>query len=80
MFECCLQTSAIFAPAKTPGTVITRLNQEIVRFLRTPDAKERFFSSGVEAIGSTPEELAATMKSEVARLGKMIKEVGIKAQ
>ena len=74
------QTSAIFAPAKTPGAVITRLNQEIVRFLKTPEAKERFFSSGVEAIGSTPEELAATIRSEVARLGKMIREVGIKAQ
>jgi tripartite-type tricarboxylate transporter receptor subunit TctC len=73
------QMNVVFAPVKTPEAIIHRLNQEIVRFLRTAEAKERFFNAGVEVVGSTPEELAATMRSDVARWSKVIKEAGIKA-
>lgn len=68
-----------FAPAKTPEPVLTRLNQEIVRFIHTPDAKERLIKFGVEPVGSSPEELTAIMKSEMVRLGKVIKSAGITA-
>ena len=70
----------ILAPAKTPGPVIKRLNQEMRRFLETPEAKERFFSTGVEAVGSTPDEFASKIKSDVARMGKLIKDAGIGKQ
>jgi tripartite-type tricarboxylate transporter receptor subunit TctC len=68
----------VFAPAKTPGTVVTLLNREIVRFLRTTEAKERFANGGLEIVGSSPEQLSATMKAEMSRLGKVIKDAGIK--
>jgi len=68
----------IFAPAKTPAAIVQRLNQEIVPYLRRPETKERFMSAGVETVGSTPEELLATVKSEMDRLGKVIKEAGIR--
>ena len=71
--------NAMFAPAKTPAAVIGRLNQEIVRVLKTPEAKDRLFNAGLEAVGSSPEELAAFVKSEMSRLGKVIKDAGIKA-
>ena len=45
-----------------------------------PHIKQRFFTSGVETVGSAPEEFAAVIKSEMARLGKMIKEIGIKPE
>jgi len=61
-----------FAPTGTPLAVVARLNREIVPFLRRPDTKEKFFAAGVESLGSTPEELEATVKSEMARLGKVI--------
>ena len=67
----------ILAPAKTPAPVIRRLNQEMRRFLETPEAKERFFSIGVEAVGSTPQEFANKIKSDMARMGKLIKDAGI---
>jgi tripartite-type tricarboxylate transporter receptor subunit TctC len=70
----------VFAPAKTPAVAVNRLNQEIVRVLNQPDVKEKFFNDGGEVIASSPEELAATMKSEMARLGKVIKEAGIRAE
>jgi tripartite-type tricarboxylate transporter receptor subunit TctC len=68
----------VFAPAKTPEAIIKRLNMDIVRFLRSAEAKERFFSAGTEIIGSSPEQLAATMKSEMTRLGKVIKDAAIR--
>ena len=71
---------AVFAPSGTPGPVIARLNQEIVRVLNQPEVKERLFNSGVEAVGSSPEELAATIKAEMSRLGKVIREAGIRVK
>ena len=71
--------SGVFAPALTPKSVIMRLNQEIVRFLTSPEAKEKLFNTGSEAAGSTPEQLAAAMKSDITKLGKVIKDAGIRA-
>ena len=71
---------AMFAPAKTPAAIINRLNQETVRFLKTPEAKERFLNSGVEVVGSTPGQLAVAFKSDMAKMGKVIKDAGIRAE
>ena len=68
----------LFAPVKTPEAVIVRLHQEVVRVLARAEVKERFLSAGVETVGSTPEEFGATVKSEMARLGKVIRDAGIK--
>jgi tripartite-type tricarboxylate transporter receptor subunit TctC len=70
----------VFAPAKTSAAIINRLNLEIVRFLRTAEAKERFFNAGVEVVGSTPAQFADKMKSEIGRLSKLIKDAGIRAE
>ena len=72
--------AGIFAPAKTPTDIINRLNQELVRFLNRDDAKERLFSVGQEVVAGTPAQLAATMKSEMTKLGKVIKDAGIRAE
>lgn len=72
-----VSVQGIFAPAGTPEAVITRLNREFIPFLRRADTREKFFAAGVEAIGGTPEELATTLKSEMARLGKVIQATGI---
>jgi len=67
----------IFAPARTPDSIIRRLNQELVRYLKSSDAKEKFLAVGTETVGSSPEELESTVKAEMARLGKVIKDAGI---
>jgi tripartite-type tricarboxylate transporter receptor subunit TctC len=69
----------VFAPAKTPAAVINRLNLEMMRYLRSPDAKEKFLAAGTEPTPSTPEELTAAMKADIAKLSKLIKSAGIKA-
>ena len=68
------------APAKTPEAIIHRLNQETVRFLNQPEVKRKLLDSGLEAAGSSPEELAATIKSSMARMDKVIKAAGIRVE
>ena len=70
----------IFAPARTPAAIIARLNQEIVRVLDQADLKKRLFNAGVEPVGNSPEQLAAMVKSEMHRWGKVIKDTGIRDQ
>lgn len=71
---------AVFAPAGTPQAIISRLNQEMVRFLRQPDTKEKLLTAySVESVGSTPDEMTALIKSEMTRLGKVIKDNNIRA-
>ncbi len=69
----------IAAPADTPGSIIARLNKETVRLLAGAEMRERFFRAGVETAGSSPDELAAVLKAEMARLGKLIRNAGIRA-
>ena len=70
----------MFAPAKTPAAIINRLNQETVRFLNQPEVKEKFFNGAMDVVASTPDELETKMKTEMSRLGKLIKDQGIRAE
>jgi tripartite-type tricarboxylate transporter receptor subunit TctC len=67
---------ALFAPAGTPQAIVSRLNQEAGRYLRSPEAKEVFLKAGIEVAPGTPEELTATMRSEIARIEKVLKAAG----
>jgi tripartite-type tricarboxylate transporter receptor subunit TctC len=69
----------MFAPAKTPPAIVEQLNREIVRALMSPDVSRRLFDSGAEVIARGPAELAAAMKDEIATTGKLIRQVGIRA-
>ncbi len=70
----------LFAPARTPAAIIKRLHAEAVQVLRSQAATERLYNYGLEVVAGTPGELAAAMKSEIARMGKLIKDAGIRAQ
>ncbi|MDP1717604.1 MAG: tripartite tricarboxylate transporter substrate-binding protein, partial [Burkholderiales bacterium] len=70
----------IVAPAGTPGVVINRLQQEIVKSLASPGLNERFTTMGATVVGSTPEELTNHVKKEIATWGKVIKTAGIKLE
>jgi tripartite-type tricarboxylate transporter receptor subunit TctC len=70
--------TVMVAPARTPAAVIGRLNQEIVRVLQRAELRDKFLADGVQVVTSTPEELAATIGSEVAKWGKLIRDVGIR--
>ncbi|MDO9279421.1 MAG: tripartite tricarboxylate transporter substrate binding protein [Polaromonas sp.] len=64
--------NAIAAPAKTPKSVIARLNKEITAALNSPDVKKRLADQNVAAQASTPEQTAELLASEVKRWGEVI--------
>ncbi len=68
----------IFAPAGTPAAVIQKLNAEFVKAMRAPEVKARFEASGYEIVGSTPAQLDALLRSEIARWGKVVKDAGVR--
>ena len=72
--------NGVFAPAKSPWTLINSLNQELVKILARPAVRECYFNVGVETIGSSPEKLSAEMKAETVLFGRMIKGLGIRAE
>jgi tripartite-type tricarboxylate transporter receptor subunit TctC len=70
----------VCAPAGTPKEIIARLNAEITKIARTPEARTWFGEQGGEPVTETPEQFAAYIKIEIARWGKVIREAGIKAE
>jgi tripartite-type tricarboxylate transporter receptor subunit TctC len=70
----------VFAPARTPEPIVRQLNQAVVGVLGLPDVRERFLNAGVEPVGSTPEQFAAAIAADVARLRKVIREAGIREE
>ncbi|MBI2296607.1 MAG: tripartite tricarboxylate transporter substrate binding protein [Betaproteobacteria bacterium] len=67
---------AFFVPAKTPKSVVSKLNGEIVRILKLKDANDYLVNSGVEVAPGTPEELARFVRSETEKYRKIIEVSG----
>ena len=72
--------NAVFAPIKTPPAIVNQLNQGIVRGLNRPEVKERLFKTGAEPVQSTPQQTTDYVRAEIERMGKVIREAGIKAE
>jgi len=72
--------NGIVVPAKTPRTIINRLNKEFTAALSLPDIKEFLFTQGLDAAPGTPEAFGAYIKSETAKWAKVIKAAGIKVE
>ena len=70
---------AVFAPAGTPKPIIDRLYTEIGKILKMPDVAKRFSELGLDVSGMPPAELAALIKADVPRLGKVVKDSGATA-
>lgn len=70
---------AFFVPSKTPSAVVTRLNTEMAAILRQADVKEILGKAGLDAVASTPPELAAIVAKDYPRWGNVIKTKQISA-
>jgi tripartite-type tricarboxylate transporter receptor subunit TctC len=69
----------LLAPAGTPAAIVMKLHQDTVKVLGQPEMRARFAQLGLDTVGSSPGELAAIIKSDIAKWTKVIKEAGITA-
>lgn len=66
----------MLAPARTPRSIIARLNREIGAIVSAPDLQERFRSQGIDLVASTPEAFAALIRSEIPKWREVVKKSG----
>jgi tripartite-type tricarboxylate transporter receptor subunit TctC len=70
----------IAAPAKTPRDIVMRLHGVALRALNLPELRERLRQDGADAVGNSPEELAAMVRDDLARWRRQVREAGIKPE
>jgi len=70
----------LVAPAGTPDAVIGKLNAAFVQALRDPGVVQQITDQGAEAVTATPAEFAAFIASEIERMAKIVKSVGVKGE
>jgi len=71
---------AVFAPAGTPRDIVGRLQGEMLRVFNLPDVQTRLKTLGLDAVLSTPDELARYQVSEITKWAKVVKDSGAKAE
>jgi tripartite-type tricarboxylate transporter receptor subunit TctC len=70
--------NAVFAPAATPKEAVARLEAELIKTVSTPELRERFAALGVEPNSRTSAQMAAYLKSEIDKYGRIVREIGLK--
>jgi tripartite-type tricarboxylate transporter receptor subunit TctC len=72
--------TGLVAPARTPAAITGRLQREVAKALALPDVREKLQGQGFEIVGSTPQEFAGFVAAESDKWGKVIRELGLKAE
>jgi len=72
--------TGFLAPAGTPPAIVTQVNAEVMRVSNLPDIRERLTALGFDVVGGTSEAFAALIRDNNARLGKVIRDAGIKGE
>ena len=67
---------ALVLPAGAPSDIVTRLYQDTAKALQMPDVREKLAAQGLDAVGSRPEQLAAALRTEIAKWAKVVKASG----
>lgn len=70
----------LVAPVGTPPEIVSRLNVEIVKILKSPEVQDLLLKQGLESAPSTPQEMAAEITTDITRYAKVLKSAGIEAQ
>src|SRR5258707_187869 len=74
------QWLGIFAPARTPPDIASRLNSEINKAIADPGVRKNFLDSAQEPIGGTAEQFATLVREDYAKFGRLVKDLKIKAE
>jgi len=75
-----LAWNGLMVPAKTPRSIIDTLHKAMVSALSDPEVAKRLNELGFLVVGSRPEEMAAYVKSEIDKYGKLIRQIGLPPQ
>jgi len=70
----------VLMPAGTPRPIVQKLNAEFIRAMNVPEVRKVIESSGYLVVGSTPAELDAHLRAEIARWGTVVKAAGVTVQ
>ena len=68
------------APARTPNDIIMKLNGQLLQIVKQQDVKERFAGLGLEPVGTSPHQYAAFIKSEIDKVARIAKAIGLEPQ
>lgn len=68
----------VWAPAKTPKEVVTKLNQAILKIINSPDVKAKLQAQGIDPVAGSPEDLLKLNQAELARWAKAVQQAGAK--
>jgi tripartite-type tricarboxylate transporter receptor subunit TctC len=71
---------SVVITAKTPKPIVAKLSKELMHIIKSPDISQRIEQQGLDAVGSTPEQLASIIKVETQMYGKLVKQIGLKPQ
>jgi len=74
----CITWFGLLAPAKTPPAIIARLHRDIVKVVLAPELKAQFETQGYDAVGGTPTEFSAFIRTESDKYAKVVKFSGAK--
>jgi tripartite-type tricarboxylate transporter receptor subunit TctC len=72
--------NGIVVPARTPRSIVAKLNADFVAAIRSPEMQERFATLTVQTITSTPEKFDAFIRDDIVRWADVIKRAGIKLE
>ena len=69
--------NAIYAPAGTPAEIVKTLNKALNEVLADPEVRKKALELGIDARGSTPEDIQARLKDDIGKWSKVIEKAGI---
>jgi tripartite-type tricarboxylate transporter receptor subunit TctC len=72
--------TGIFAPARTPAGIVSRLQKELNVVLQSPFVKERYATLGIEPVGNSPEEFGAQVRDDLARWREVVRAANVKLE
>ena len=67
-------------PAGTPRTIVEKLNSEIIKVLATPEIAQQLVKIGIDPVGGSPDQYAETIRSEMLKFGKLVKDSGARVE
>jgi len=71
---------AMWFPANTPGDIVARMNELILKSMQNGKVREFMLREGLDPVGSTPGELGAQIKREIAKYAEVIRKGNIRLQ